>query len=163
MAGTRNDVLEMRHHLAAIANTQRKRVASLKECRELVARTRMVQHRLRPAAARAQYVAERKPAAGHQPLVVVERVAPFQQIAHVHVHCGKAGSHKCSGHFVLAVDALLSQDRDARLRGAAQRTRAMSSCGSKDSATFRPGILVVENAIEFFLGCRGLSRSAWMR
>ena len=72
MARTRNDVLEMRHHLAAITNTQRKRIASLEEFRELVARARMVQHRLRPAAARAQNIAERKSAAGDQPLVAVE-------------------------------------------------------------------------------------------
>ena len=52
-----NELVQVAHHLAAVAHAERERVVALEERRELVARARVEQNGFRPALARAEHVA----------------------------------------------------------------------------------------------------------
>ena len=64
--GARHDLLERREHLAAIADAQSEGVGALEEALELLARARVIQDGFGPALARAEHVAVRESAAGHE-------------------------------------------------------------------------------------------------
>ena len=66
--GARDEALEGREHLAAVADAEREGVAAREEALELLAHRLVEQDRLGPALARAQHVAVGKAAAGHQAL-----------------------------------------------------------------------------------------------
>ena len=70
MRRTRNDRRQLRHHLATIADTERKGVATLKESGELLAHLGIEKNRLRPALAGAEHVAVRESAAGNETLKI---------------------------------------------------------------------------------------------
>ncbi len=70
--------------------------------------------RLGPALAGAQHVAVGEAAAGGQAAEAVERGAPLEQVAHVHVDRLEAGAVEGGGHLDLPVHALLAQDGHPR-------------------------------------------------
>ena len=111
-----HDVAQVRDHLAAVADAERERVRPREERRELIARARVEQDRLGPALAGAEHVAVREAAARRQPLERRQVDAAAQDVAHVDVERVEAGALEAGRHLVLAVDALLAQDRDARPR-----------------------------------------------
>src|SRR5205814_8843892 len=59
----RDDFLKVRHHLAAVARSEREGIRSRKEGRELVARPGVEEDRLRPSFTRAEHVAVAESAA----------------------------------------------------------------------------------------------------
>ena len=65
-----NDLVQVAHHLAAVAHAERERVAAREERRELVARARVEQDRLGPALARAEHVAVGEAAARREALEI---------------------------------------------------------------------------------------------
>ena len=125
------------------------------------------QDRLGPALARAEHVAVGEAAAGGEALEAVERHAPGDDVAHVHVDRLEAGAVERRRHLDLAVDALLAQDGDARPRPRDER-RGDVLVGSNVSAADRPGIAGVEDAVVLLAarsrGCRAaLHAVAWSR
>src|SRR5690606_13538910 len=112
MGGARDDLAQLRHHLATVAHAKRERRGAREELAELVAQGRAFQDRRGPAAAGAQHVAVAEAAAGDEAVEAIERGAPGDEVAHVHVDRGKAGAVEADRHLDLAVDALLAQDRD---------------------------------------------------
>ena len=84
--GSRNDLAQLRHHLATVANAQREAVRTLKELSEHLLQPVIKKNRLRPAAARAQHVTIRESATCSQSFELGKVRAPCQQIAHVHVN-----------------------------------------------------------------------------
>src|SRR5690606_22841502 len=67
-----------------------------------------------PATPGAEDAAVAETAAGGEPGEVVQPLPARDQVAHVHVEGAEAGAFERRGHFQLAVDALLAQDRDRR-------------------------------------------------
>src|SRR6266480_4336126 len=63
MLGARDQLLQRRHHLAAVAGAERKRIAAREELLELGPDPGVEQDRARPAAAGAEHVAVGKSAA----------------------------------------------------------------------------------------------------
>jgi len=59
----RNDLLQVRHHLAAVAGAQRERVLAAEEALELLTGASVEEDRLGPSLARAQHVAVAEAAA----------------------------------------------------------------------------------------------------
>ena len=112
---------------------------ALEEALELIARARVIEDGLGPAFARAEHVAVGETAAGHESAEIRERHAARQHVAHVHVVRLETGALQHRGHFHLAVDALLAQHGDPGPRDLRDEGAAMSSFGSKVSATLRPG------------------------
>ena len=116
MRRTRDQRSQVGHHLAAVAHAEREGIGAREEGFKFGARARVEQDRLRPASAAAKHVAIRKTATGSEALEIPEADAPFEDVAHVHVKCGKAGTVKGSRHFDLAIHALFTQDGDLRPR-----------------------------------------------
>ncbi len=115
--------MQIAHHLAAVAGTQREGVAAIEKSLELIARTAVEQDGLGPALSSAEHVAIGKSTAGHEPLESGERHATGDDVAHVHVARLEAGAVEGRGHFDLAVHSLLAQDRHLRARAAADVRR----------------------------------------
>src|SRR5690606_20214410 len=110
MFRTGDDTVEVAHHLAAVANTQRERILPVKESGEFIPCTRVEQDGLGPAFTRTQDVAIGEAAASHQPMEILERHAATDDIAHVHVMRLETGAIERRRHLYLTVDALLPQD-----------------------------------------------------
>src|SRR3546814_17081962 len=64
MFSTRNDAVQITHHLAAVTNPEREGIAAFKETGKFIARPRIEQDGLGPAFAGAQYVAIGKTTTG---------------------------------------------------------------------------------------------------
>jgi hypothetical protein len=114
--GAGNDGLERAHHLATVADAECEGVLAVEEGGEFVAAAVVHQDGPRPAEAGAEHVAVGEAAAGDQALEVLEADAAGQNVAHMDVDRSKAGLVEGRSHFVMAVDALLAQDGDARRR-----------------------------------------------
>ena len=110
---TRNQVAQVAHHLAAIADTEREGVAALEECTELVARPGIEQNRLGPALACPEHVAIREPAAGRDATECRQLAPALDHIAHVNIDGVEAGAVERRRYFEVSVHALLPQNRDA--------------------------------------------------
>jgi hypothetical protein len=117
MPRARDDVREIRERLTAVAHTEEERVRARGQLREHVLRACVVAERRRPAAARAEDIAEREPATRDGAAAVGEIDATFDEVGHVDVDRVEAGARERGGHLDLTVDALLAQDRDLRARG----------------------------------------------
>src|SRR5690606_18976709 len=104
------------HHLAAVADAERKRIRATEEARELFSKLRMEQDRLGPALACAEHVAIGESAAGDETAIVGETRASAYEVRHVHVVGLEAGAVQGGCHLDVAVHALLAQDRDLRSR-----------------------------------------------
>jgi hypothetical protein len=152
--GTGNQVVQLAHHLAAVAHAQRKGVGAFEEGRELVARTRVEQDRLGPAAARPQHVAVAEAAARGEPGEVGEADPAGQDVAHVDVDRGKAGGVERGGHLDLAVDALLAQHRDARALAGRNEGRGDIGIDIEARRVAQAGIAGVGVLGELLLGAR---------
>ena len=112
--GTRDDRRERRHHLAAVAHTERDGVGTAEETRELLGQQGVEHHRARPAFARAERVAVAETSTGDEALELVEPRAAGLQVAHVHIEGLEAGAVERVAGLEVAVDALLPQDRQLR-------------------------------------------------
>ena len=113
---SRDQLGEIAHHLAAVANAECERVATREKRREFVAGPRIEQNRLGPAFTGAQYIAIGKTSAGDDTAEIGERPAAGEDIGHVNVDSGETRAIERRGHLDLTVDALLAQDRDLRAR-----------------------------------------------
>src|SRR5690606_39685987 len=85
VAGAGDDVLELAHHLAAVAHAQRERVLASEERGERGAQLRPLEDRGGPATAGAQHVAVAEAAARRQALETVQGDAAGDQIAQMYV------------------------------------------------------------------------------
>ena len=83
--GTRNELLECREHLAAVAHAQGERRVALEEGPELVARKGIEQDRFRPAFAGAEHIAIGEAAASDEAVEPPEPRAPLEDVGHVHI------------------------------------------------------------------------------
>ena len=147
-----NQFGQISHHLAAVANAQRKTVAACKKCTEVVARALVEQDRFSPALATTKHVAIRKSAAGGKTLEGGERTAAGDDVAHVHIDGIKAGTIKGRRHFNLAVNALLAQNRKLRSRSHANKGRGDVISRVVGKLRVQPRIEHIEHAVVFFLG-----------
>ena len=138
--GAGHQVLQCRHHLAAVADAERERVGAFEVTLERLAHPRVPQDRLGPALAGTEHVAVGEPAAGDQSLVVVEPHATGDQVGHVHVDRREPGAMEHRGHLELAVDALLAQDRDRRPRTARHVRRAQVGVGVERQSRREPRV-----------------------
>jgi hypothetical protein len=108
---------------------------------------------LRPAEAGAEHVAVGEAAAGDQALEILEADAAGQNVAHMHVDRSEAGAVEGGGHFVMAVDALLAQDGDARpAADCLQIDLGEIFLRIESQLRRQAGIGEVEDAVEFLLG-----------
>ena len=131
--GARDQLLQRRQHLAAVAHAEREGLGPREEARERVARARVEEDRLRPALARAEHVAVGEAAAGDEPAEAGEVEAALDHVGHVDVDALEAGAVEGRRHLDLAVHALLAQDRDAR-RAPPSRTRGRAATGRRARA-----------------------------
>ena len=79
----------------------------MEELFKLISDLGIKQHSFGPAFASAKHIAVGEAPAGDHARIVCQRTATCQQVAHMYIHCGKAGAVKCRGHFQMTVDALL--------------------------------------------------------
>lgn len=86
----RNDGFQIAHHLAAVANAQAEGIAALEELRELLSQLGIEQYGLGPAFTCTQHVAVGKATDRDQAAEVSQSGTSSDQIAHVHIDCGKA-------------------------------------------------------------------------
>ena len=103
--------MQIAHHLATVAHTQRKGIAAIKEGRKFIACTRVEQDGFCPAFARTQHVAVREAPTSRNTLEVSKTDTSGNDVTHVHVNRGEAGTVKSRGHFELPVNTLLAQNR----------------------------------------------------
>ena len=150
--GAGNDLVQVAHHLAAVAHAQREGIGAREERCELVAGARVEQDRLGPAFARTQHVAVGKPAARDDALESGQRAAARDDVAHVHVVGVEAGTVERCRHLDMPVDALLAQDRDrADARRVAMNGAAMSSRRVEREARIETRLGCIEDAIELLV------------
>lgn len=97
----RDERTQTAHHLAAVADAKTKRVSALKEGAEHCRKTIIVENRRRPAAAGAENVAVREPAAGCQPLETRKIQTPREEIGHMNIPGFESGTQEGRSHFVL--------------------------------------------------------------
>ena len=119
--GARDDVAQLRHHLAAIADPERETVRAFKKIREHLLQAVIEQDRLRPATPRTKHVPVGETAAGRQSAKVREICSAREEIAHVYIDGCKACAIKGRGHLYLAIHALLPQDRNTWSSGMDER------------------------------------------
>ena len=112
MLGARDQLLQRRHHLAAVAGAERERIAAREELLELGPDPGVEQDRAGPAAAGAQHVAVGKSAACGEALESRQRGAAGDQVGHVDVHRLEAGAVERRRHLDMAVHALLPKNCD---------------------------------------------------
>ena len=122
---------------------------------EPVAKPVVVQNRTGPPATGTEHVAKGESTTGNQPLVVVERIAPAREVAHVHVDRAETRTQEYGRHFVLAVDALLTEYRDPRFRHADVRRPDLLR-RIKGQPHLQPGVVIVQQAVELLPGRRGV-------
>jgi hypothetical protein len=140
----RDQLLERRKHLAAIADTQRERAVALEEGAELVARRWMEQDGFCPAFAGAEHVAVREAAACYQPVESSQAHAPGEDVGHVHIVRIEPGAREHRGHLGLAVDALLTQHRHCGSCAAGDEGRGDVLARIEAQASVQPGIELIE-------------------
>ena len=122
--GARDELLERRQHLAAVADAEREACRAAAKNAANSSRARGVeQDRLRPALARAEHVAVGEAAARRRARGSRRGRRAPAAVAHVHVDGVEAGAVERGGHLDLAVHALLAQDGDARARRPATKRR----------------------------------------
>ncbi len=155
-----NQLVQVGHHLAAVADAEAEAVATIEEGLELVAGARVEEDGLGPALAGAQHVAVGEAAAGRQALEVVQRDAPGDDVAHVHVHRLEAGAVEGGGHLQLAVDALLAQDGHARARAGGNEGRGDVVLGVEAQVDVEAGVGLVETRGLFLFGAVGVVAQA---
>ena len=146
-----DELAKIAHHLAAIADAQREGVASREKRRELIARPRVEQDRLRPSFARPQHIAIRKSTAGHDARISVESGATADDVAHVHVEGGESGAIERGGDFDLAVDTLLAQHRKLRPRTVGDVGHGNVVARVEAQMRRQPRVAVIEEPLEFLV------------
>ena len=150
--GTRDQVFQMRQHLAAITHPQRKGIFAEEETVEVLAEGFVVQHGLGPAATGTQYIAIGEPATGHQPLEIFQLHAASQQIAHVHINGVKTDTVEGRGHLGLTVNALLAQNRHLRARARVDHGRGQVLGHIEGQAHVQARVVAVRDGIKFLTG-----------
>src|SRR5690606_22384870 len=106
---TRDDLAELRQHLATVAHTERKGPRTQEERGELVAQHVALEDRCRPAASGTEHVAIAEAATGHQSVEALKAHASGDEVGHVYVDRAETGAVEADSHLDLAVDALLAQ------------------------------------------------------
>src|SRR5690606_28389536 len=91
---------------------------------ELVTRAGVIEDGLRPPLPRTQYIAVGEAAARGDAMEVMQRDAARDDVAHMDIDGGKAGSIEGRGHLYLAVDPLLAQDRNLGTRAGRDEGRS---------------------------------------
>ena len=151
-----DEFLQRAHHLAAVADTQRERVAAAEEGLELVARPGVEQNRLGPPLPAAEDIAVREAPARREAGERGQACAPGDDVAHVHVGRFEPRPMERRGHFDLPVHALLPEDRDPG-SCAPGDVRGRNVFGRiKCERDGQPRIGSVEHAVIFFQGAVGV-------
>ena len=83
--GARNQVLEVRDHLAAVADAQREGILAVEVSFKFSAGLRVEEDALGPAFAGAENVTVAEATAGHETVEVLEAYAAFENVGHVNV------------------------------------------------------------------------------
>src|SRR3989338_143377 len=104
-----NNLMQVAHHLAAVAYAQRERVATLEKGSKFIPGSRIEQNGLGPSLARPQHIAIGKTTAGDHTGEVLEADTAGNDIAHMHVMRIETRTVECRRHFHLAVHPLLAQ------------------------------------------------------
>ena len=112
MLRARDQFLERRHHLAAVADPQCKNLLAGEKGRKLLAHRGFKQNRLGPTLPCAEDIPKGKTAAGCKTLKIPEVMASLFKIRHRHIHRCKSRPVKSRGHLHVAINTLLSQDGD---------------------------------------------------
>ena len=146
-----HQVLEVGQHLTAVANAQGESVLAEEETVEGVTQAVVIQHGLGPAATSTKHVAIGETATGHQAFHVVQIDVTGQQVAHMHVHGGEAGTVKSGRHLGLAVDALLAQDRHLG-PGTADEWRRYVFAHVEGEPHVQAWIIAVRDGVELLAG-----------
>jgi hypothetical protein len=149
--GAGNQRLQRAHHLAAVADAEREGVVTAEESRELVARARIEQDGARPALAGAKHVAVGEAATGDAPLKSASATRPARMSLICTSTAAKPARSKAAA---ISTWPLTPCSRRMATLGRApleMNGAAMSSAGSKVSATERPASAWVENAVELLL------------
>ncbi len=110
----RDQLAQIRHHLATVAHAQRQRLRTMEEGFEFVAHPMVKQNGFRPAFTRPQHVAVGKAAASHQRMEVAQTDTTAQQVAHMDVNRVKARTMERRRHLHVRVHPLLAQYSDFR-------------------------------------------------
>src|SRR5690606_12935859 len=148
------------HHLAAVAHAQREAVLALEERLEAVTGTGVEQDRLGPAFTSPQDVAVREAAARYQALELLQADASGQDVAHVHVDSAEACTVEGRGHFHLAVDALLTQDRHLRAQAFLDVGRRNVLIHIEGQLGSQARVFFVEEGFELLVGTVGVIAQA---
>ena len=143
MVGSRDQLFEVREHLAAVADPEAERVAPREETFERLAGAAVEQDRFCPAFAGSEHVAVGKSAARRDAPEIGELRPTLEEVAHVDVYGLEPGAMERGGHLDVTVHALLPQA--AAMRGRApfrdEQAHATSSFRSNVSTdAFNAGI-----------------------
>ena len=144
--GAGNNFSKITHHLTAVANAEGEGVAALKEALKLRAGRGVEQNGLRPAFTRTQHVAVGKTTTGSQADKIIEANSSRNDVAHMNVNGQKSRTIKRRSHFQLAVDALLTQNCDARLGFADDERRGNVFVHIVAEMRVQAGIVAIEYA-----------------
>ena len=151
----RDEVLELREHLAAVAHAEREGVLAVEERLEHGLQPAVEEDGARPARTRAEDVAVAEAAARDEALEVGEVHAAREKVRHVDVHALEPRERERRAHLDVSVDALLAQDRDARLRLAARGGPGLR-VGIVGEREGEAGIRLVEAVVVFLQGGGGI-------
>ncbi len=114
---TRNQVLEVGNHLAAVADAEREGVLAVEVSFEFGAGLRVEEDALGPAFTGTENVTVAEATASDETIEVLEAYATFENVGHVNVDRFKACLLEGCSHFEFAVDALFTQDGHLRAAG----------------------------------------------
>ena len=146
--------MQGRQHLAAVADPERKAVVTREELAEHLSQAGVIKHGLRPALPCAQHVAIGKTAAGHHAPEIGQCHMAGQQIAHVDIHRGKAGTMEGRGHLDMPVDALLAQDGNPWPDAGSDQGCSDILIDFEGRATLDTQVVLVQQRIVFLLRTR---------
>src|SRR6185437_14540250 len=151
MLGARNNLMQVAHHLAAVAYAQGKGISTRKKSLKLIAGPRIEQDRIGPAFPCAEHIAIRKPPACGEAFVIPEGYTSVDDIAHMHVNDGKSCAIESGCHFHVTVHALFAQHRYFWFRPCLNERCTDVLIHIKGEFRMQAGIMQIENAVILLL------------
>ena len=158
--GARDQVAQMAHHLAAVADAQTEGVLAVEERAEHLDHAVVVKDGLGPAAAGAEHVAVGEAAAAGKARELGEVGAAREEVRHVNVIGVEAGARERSGHFRLGVDALFAQDGDLRTHAREDHRSGDVFIDVEGRLCEEAGVLLALDAGELAVGAGGIVAAA---
>ncbi len=111
---SRDQILEVRNHLATVADAERERIFTAEEFFEFLTGFCMEEYALSPAFTCTQHVSVAEAAASDKTLEVLQGNLARKNVRHVNVNGFKARAVKSGGHFDFTIHALFTEDRHLR-------------------------------------------------